>query len=69
MCLSNNSEIQIQVVKNSVKLIRQNFKQNNVMGNHNFKHPISFNENGSNESFTVPSSNRESIESKHLSLN
>ena len=69
MCLSNNSEIRIKVVKNSVKIIRQNFKRNNVRGNHKFKHPISFNENGSNESFKVPSSNRESIESKQLSLN
>ena len=68
-CLSNNSEIESKVVKNKVKPKRQNFKRNDVKGNQDFKHVISCNENGSNGIFKVLSSNRERIESKHLSLN
>ena len=56
-------------MKNKVKPKRQNFKRNDVKGNQNFKHVISCNENGLNGIFKVPSSNRESIESKQLSLN
>ena len=56
-------------MKNKVKPERQNFKRNDVKGNQNFKHVISCNENGSNGIFKVLSSNRESIESKQLSLN
>ena len=68
-CLSNNSEIKSKVVKNKVKPKRQISKRNDAKGNQNFKHVISCNENGSNGIFKVPSCNRESIESKQLSLN
>ena len=67
--MSNNSEIKTKFVEKKVKLKRQNFKRNNVRENQNFKHDISYNENGSNESFNVPSSNGESLDTKQLSLN